>query len=360
MLEQETEQLVGAVGQRFTSIGPSVALKDILAADIPYPVKAFFRADVEAMLLDELAQYHKGSRFGVQHPEVQNLQQQMNSLLVMNYEFKREEFMRRLDDTVHLIVNYFIRPQWTLVNVLFEKEELLPSTALVKMFRYFGAYEYMKDVITRYVGDKRISSFTKKEFAMLLWKVDCEYVKRKSGGELAKALLPAYEFFDFPKKNNVSTLPTKALIKYFEDKGLSSVVVRLAGEEEQNKPAFTLEELGNVLEGVRRSSGAFEIEEPEHVHSTDKTAEQSNGQPEKNFLELFSEDDKQRFIKKIFCHSEPTFHDTLKSIGKLQSWKEASKVIDEIFIRNNINPYASDAVRFVEIISQQFHQKVVE
>lgn len=355
MLEQETEQILTSVKQRFTGLGDSIALKDILAANIPYPVKAFFRADVETMLLDELARYHKGSRFDSRHPEVQNLQQQINSILVMNYKFTREDFLQRLDDTVHLIVNYFIRPQWTLVSVLFEQEETLPSAALVKMFRYFGAYEYMKEIITQYINDKRIASFTKKEFATLLWKVDCEYVRRKSGDELAKALLPAYEFFDFPKTNGASTLPTKALIKYFEDKGVSSVVIRLAGEAEQNKSAFTREELGRVLEDIRRSSGAFETEQPEHVNPA---AEQPGESIHINFLEAIGDDEKPRFIKKIFYQNESAFKKILEILGTLSTWKEASKIIDEVFIRNNINPYSSDAVRFVEIISQQYHQRI--
>ena len=92
MFEQETESIIAAIRQRTIGSAGTFAVKDILASDIPHPVKTFFRADVEAMLMKELLTYHKTSRFPFDHVEVQSLQQQINSLLVLNYAFQREDF----------------------------------------------------------------------------------------------------------------------------------------------------------------------------------------------------------------------------------------------------------------------------
>ena len=128
MFEHETELIIDAVRQRVPRGGSesnSVVLKDILAADIPHPLKTFFRADVEMVLEDELQRHRKGSRFNFHHPEVQSLQKQISSILVLHYGYPLNEFNKRLEDTVHLMINYLIRPQWSLNNVLFEKEKTI-------------------------------------------------------------------------------------------------------------------------------------------------------------------------------------------------------------------------------------------
>jgi len=39
----------------------------------------------------------------------------------------------------------------------------------------------------------------------------------------------------------------------------------------------------------------------------------------------------------------------------IASWKDASRFIDEIFIQNDINPYSSDAKRFIDMVYQKFY-----
>ena len=131
MLEKEIERLFKLCEQNTIGKSEGTTVKDILAAEIPYPVKVFFRADVERMLHDEIRRERANSRFNYSHREVDNLQQQLSSLLVLNFTFRREEFLQKLEDGIHLIMNYLFRPQWTLTNFLFTpmKRSLKKSTA---------------------------------------------------------------------------------------------------------------------------------------------------------------------------------------------------------------------------------------
>ena len=175
MFEHETETIINTVKQRIPhSITDSstIVVKDILAAEIPLPLKSFFRADVEILLTEELTRQWKNSRFNFSHPEVQSLQHQINSFLVIHYSFRKNEFYQRLDDAVHLMINYLIRPQWTLANVIFEQGDTITTAKLMRLLKYFGPYEYIRSLILRYIEDRRISSFTKSDFSNILWKVD--------------------------------------------------------------------------------------------------------------------------------------------------------------------------------------------
>jgi hypothetical protein len=377
MLEQETDTIIRTVSQRITGTGDGIAVKDILAAEIPHPIKTFFRADVESLLTEELRNFHKSSRFNFQHPEVRGLQSQINSVVVLNYSFPRSEFQERLDNAVHMLVNFLIRPQWTLASVLFEDERKITSVTLGRLLRYFGPYEYLRTLIAHYVQEKNISTLTQAEFSKLVWRMDGEYIRRKAGDELARVMLPMYDFFDFPKNTGAKALPTKALIRYFEDKGLSTVMSRLEGESSKGKQDFALRELGEVLEEVRRTSGAFDagaFEQPPVPQAQSRPLEvayrpggqltimPSFGQvPVRSkgvqILAAIDEVDRQRFIRTIFRQDEPSFKSAIESIAKMSSWSDASNFIDENFNRNGVDRHSWEATRFVEVISQQFQVK---
>ena len=375
MLDQETANILRTIHQRLPETSP-LALKEILAADIPYPLKTFFRTDVEILLATESARIRKESRFKRDHPDVQPLQDQINSLLVMHYTFEIQEFHRRLEDAVHLIINYLVRPQWTLTGIAFEKERTLDVVALRNVLKYFAPYEYLRDLLVRYVQEKRIALIGQKEFSALLWKLDGEFVRRKSGDEMARILSPMFDFFDYPARTAANALPIRALVRYFEDKGLTSVIQRLEGEAAQGRGALTQHELGAILEDTRRTFGAFVVDKrEEHMHDITQPvtspaqppihtaqaepqvpppAEEKKGVPPL----IVDEHDRRRFVRKIFKHDETSFDSSLRTLSEAQSWKQASTLIDEIFIRNDVDPYSSEAKRFTELISQRFFARV--
>jgi hypothetical protein len=367
VLEAETDKIVQSIIERIPqAAGGAVSIKDILAADIPYAVKTFFRNDVETALLNEQRKYVKVSRFNLNHPEVQSLQYQINSILVLHYSFSTPDFLRQLSDIVHLTANYLIRPQWTMVNVLFENEHSIPAHVLIRLLQYFGPYEYFKEIAGRYLQEKQINTVSKESFKALIWKIDGEYLRRKSGDEIAKATQPLYDFFDYPQMAGSNALPIKTLIRFFEDKGLIMVLPRLEGEIAQGRTILTQKELASLLEDARRTLGSFQVEqvESDEHELMAKSSDQNSATaalPDKhsfNFESAIPESDKRRFIKRIFAHNEQTYIAALQGFNKITTWKDASKYIDELFIQYEVDPYSSEAKRFIEVIFSLYHAKI--
>ncbi len=253
MFERETEKIAAVASERTIGSRSAVAIKDILAAEIPHPLKTFFRTDVESMLLSEISSGRKGSTFEYGHPEVEKLQGQINSILIPRYTFQREDFLKRLGDAIHLMVNYLIRPQWTLVSVIFERDDVISAPTLLSMLKYFGPYEYIRDISKEYVQEKSAENFSRAEFTKLVRDIDRANVRRKSGSELARVLSPVYDFFEFPEKSPEFAIPSKALSLFFNDKGLGDVA-----DNFQSDRAFTRRDLSDILEDIRRKHGAFE------------------------------------------------------------------------------------------------------
>jgi hypothetical protein len=372
VLERETDQIIGVIGQKTIGQSPSISLREILASDAHPAVRAFFRADVEAMLLEEYRAAVGTSRFNHDHPDVRTAQASLNSALVMHFSFPRKEYLARLADAVRVLANYLVRPQWTLTGVVFEKEPAISLESLRRLMNYFTPYAYVKEVLFRYAGDRKISAFTKEEFSTLLWKIDAALVRRKTGQELCDILLPLFEFFDYPRTSAKNAIPVKALIRYFEDKGLTDVQTRLEGEMAQGVEGLTLEALSPILEDVRRTSGEFTAERPEQkpaaaggetlpgmapppgaAAGAQPVAGTGRGAPD--ISAAIAEGEKKKFIRKIFKQEDSRYVEALRELSSMPGWKEASRYIDEIFIRNDVDPYSGEAERFIEIVFQQYH-----
>jgi hypothetical protein len=364
MFEQETDELIRILFHRVGEGRSTIAVKHILAANIPSPIKTFFRADVEAMLLEEQNQARTTSRFNHDHPEVLGLQNQINSVLVLHYSYPESVFHDRLTDGVHLLINYLARPQWTLVESVFEKKNSISTPALDALLQYYEPYDYLKHLLHHYLVTKKIQAIDRGTFSTLLWKLDGEYIRRKDGDQIARLLIPFFDMINFLRIREEPTLPVNVLEKYFEDKGLIPVVTMLEGTLAQGKESLTNRELADLLEDIRRASGAFVVEpresEPAPFSSYRPIQEKISSPSEElstpaGITITLDEADRRRFIKKIFKQDPDAFARAIETLQHLPHWKDASRAIDEIFISQVIDPYSSDAIRFLEVLYRQYH-----
>lgn len=66
---------------------------------------------------------------------------------------------------------------------------------------------------------------------------------------------------------------------------------------------------------------------------------------------------KRRFVKRLFRKKEDEYSAFLERINQIQSWKQASKVIDDEFYNREINPYSKEAIALSDIIYLRFFPK---
>lgn len=385
MYEKDIDRLNKLTIIRTIGTADRISLKEVLAAEIPLPLRNLIRVDVEQKLQDELRNNFVNSRFDFSHTEAVSLQNRMNSILVLNYSFNRHEYLELVHDAIHLLLNYLMRPQWTLRSFIFDNTTQVSSEVILKALRNFSVYEYLKDLIVRIIQEKNVKLMTMNEFQSLIWKCDREFIRRKDGYQLAQITLPVYDFINYGNRETKSTVATKGLIKYFDDKGMRKIVDRLQIELHRNVNEISFDELCILLEDMRKTYDGFEfestsqkipseipvtvpreeapvvtitIDESEAVEKNDTISEQLSAKPQLPPLEnLFDDDERKRFIKKIFKKNEKDFTDAVTDINNMSSWKEASKYVDEIYILNEVDLYSPEATRFTEITYNRFFSR---
>lgn len=129
-------------------------------------------------------------------------------------------------------------------------------------------------------------------------------------------------------------------------------------EEEEYEEEYESEE---VEEEVEEEEYEEEQEEaPSMVANdlADLVARQiSSDNPLENLEPLIKGRLRRKTIKKLFRKKENEFLDFIGQLNVLQTWKDASRLIDDEFYERGINPYSKEAIAFSDTIYVRFFPK---
>jgi hypothetical protein len=410
IFESEIELIMNAVRARTIGEAESIRLRDILHADLHPALKAYFKARVWQMLHQErLTEVHsKKLPYGL--PEIMRLHDQIDILLVYNYVFGQHDFTLILDHAVHFQFNFLCRPQWTLLNFIFENQRRRPTSDIRRKLEYLVDYAYYGEIIKRYIDERGLAELTYEEFSELLEKLDQEIVARHSSVELALMTRPILRFIDTAREHvdrpvADSTIPINAAIVFFEDKKLNDIKERLEAERDGNAVTeVSLRQLANVIEQVRTGNESAEtvfpddrLEEqpvvalPAEVKPTIEAQSEKPKPPVKifsdfeedlpvvapevariqetvgepigmdssggvlvNLQSLFSPSEEKTFIRKVFNKDELLFREALDRLNMMADWKDASKYLQEMYITNDVDPFSEEVIMFTDKVQRRF------
>lgn len=418
IFESEIETILHSIRARTIGESESITLRQVLESDIHSGIKAYFRAEVEKLLQKEREKEVRSKKFPYSLPEVMRLQEQIDLLLQHYYEFDQKDFDALLDEAVHFQFNYLCRPQFTLMNFLFENRRRVPVADIERKLNYCVDYTYYREIIRRYIVDRGLAKMTYEEFQSLLEKIDREIVSRHTSWELARMLTALHRFVDagLPlarKPDGQPTLPINAVIVFFEDKKLMEIKERLEQERDtRNVEQITIQELANVVEKVRtaneeavavveekprkqtrvrrkpapepklepkpepvpkeptlrvaeKEQDLFQpvttperaIVQPFHQRTEQLDEEQTVGDErrEEGIHTIFSRSEQKHFAKKIFRKDDIAFREALDTLNIITSWEEASHYLDQLFVANNVDPFSEEAIEFTDKVYVWFH-----
>jgi hypothetical protein len=413
IFESEIELIMNSVRARTIGESETIRLKDILTADLHPAIKAYFKARVQQILQQERQTEVRSKKLPYPLPEVRRMQEQIDLLLVHNYEFGQHDFSLMLDHAVHFQFNFLCRPQWTLLNFIFENQRRRPTSDIRRKLRYCVDYAYYAEIIKRIIDDRGLAEMTYEEFSELLEKIDNEIVSRHSSVELSLMTRPILRFIEptqtAPRVTlGDMTIPINAAVVFFEDKKLNEIKERLETERDKNSlTQVSLRMLANLIEKVRTRNEDAEVVFPdEHVAEkeqekrTEKVETPQPVSPDQaatprgpvkvysdfydeqpkegspipttdqstsvlaegggevgelvNLQSLFSPSEEKTFIKKIFDKDELLFRETLDQINKMTSWGEASQYLRQVFLTNDVDPFSEVAILFTDKIQRRF------
>ena len=404
IFESEIEAIMNTVRARTIGAADTITLRGILRSEIHPAIKAYFKSEVEKQLIEARRQEVRSKNFPYSLPEIVSLQRQIDVILVHQYQFDQTEFEVLLDQSVHFHFNYLCRPQWTLLNFMFEDRRRLTTSELLRKLRYCADFPYFPRVLQRYIGDKGLAEIEYSEFKSLLKKIDDAILERHSAEELAALTRPLIRFLEMglPTAHfamGEPTLPINAAIVFFEDKQMLALKEKLEEERDQNGVDHVtvdqlaklikkhlvshLEQSGEPDQGPAEMSdvgssggGAADDGKPGEVIVPEvitdplpdsaipvgkaEAPEKPGHRPSKLLPELldvhtlFDETEIRVFTRRIFHKDSVEFRNGLDRLNTAATWLEASLMLDQIFLENNVDPFSKEAIRFTNKIYSRY------
>lgn len=138
-------------------------------------------------------------------------------------------------------------------------------------------------------------------------------------------------------------------------------------EEEEEEEEIVLEEkaaaappeTAEVMPAPAPEAEAEEEVNPEVAASlADHLAKQiSSDTPLEDLHQMIKGRVRKKSIKKLFKKKEAEFDDFINRLNVLDTWKDASRIIDDEFYNRGINPYSKEAITLSDIIYMRFFPK---
>ncbi|HEY6951704.1 MAG TPA: hypothetical protein VI758_04815 [Bacteroidota bacterium] len=411
IFESEIEQIKNVVRARTIGEAESITLRGLLGSRIHPAIKAYFRAEVERKLQEERQLEVRSKKFPYSIPEVVGLQHQEDLLLMVHYQFDQNEFDTLLDQAVHFTFNFLCRPQFTLLEFLFESQRRMSTSIIEQKLSYCPDYEYFTLLLKRYFTERGLAEISYEEFKELLSRIDNEVVACHTSRELAAMTNAIIGFVDAIRERGAGeaqakTLPINAAIVFFEDKRQDEIKLRLEYERDHNGlTEIDLLRLAEIIEHVRlltsEPASAMAIPDPaainptDGVPRTDEVSAEAKGAEETGFLNrvessnrtgdavvpaapdllqlpsthttdsvtaekpnlyaLLSSSEQKKILKKIFHKDEDEFHATLESLNQAPGWEEASFILDDLFLARDVSPQSKVAIVLTEKVFALFN-----
>ncbi|MBX2991644.1 MAG: hypothetical protein KF749_10815 [Bacteroidetes bacterium] len=296
MLERETELIKQIIIESTINGREALPLSEVVGAQIPRGVKSYMLAAVMDRLEDEFKQSHTLSGITKRIGSTVVAERTVLRSLATQYVLQRSEFEKLVEDTVHFLENYLCRPQWTLVQMMFEKEERIPFETLVRKFERVVDYAYYGTLVERHARRRNMHEMDKHSFATLIARIDEEIARQHSPRELAYLTKPIFDFLLYGDSTPTRPVPVESILLFFDDKkmmGVKEYIERICHVRSRTQISIAeltgiLEDLYNVETTVKEEvqESEQEILKPiEHTIEATEKAVESEPSPEPPGLE---------------------------------------------------------------------------
>ncbi|MCL5020534.1 MAG: hypothetical protein M1339_02490 [Bacteroidetes bacterium] len=406
MFEKEISGYAFNITKRYT--GDRVKLSTLLSdAELPDDFKKFAEAEVEEILDMEGLGQSKTGKFDLSTPEVQALFKEIHHILKNSYEFPREDFLDLADKASKFVFNYVIRPRWTLEKFLFKGEQQTDKTSIRRASRFFNCYTYYPKGIIEYLEFHGKTTLDIETWKRLHSKID-EHLLSTLPAKLSGLTSGLFSLFEF--SSGAQKVPSDAMALFFRDKNAAEIVDRIEfARDVKNIRSLDVMTLAMVLEASSRDVSqdiavlprseeppkefrTFERqkvthplhpEEPPAREIPDIVMNETPGSPSspveesavtphmpemerqrppeglklatpssiRNFMSAKLE---EKIIRKIFHGSRSGYQVALHKIDESANWQTASKIVEGIFIDNDVDPFSKYAVAFTDVVSAKF------
>lgn len=404
MTETAASPLFGQVVARTIGEREQIAMREVLAADVPDGIRAHLRASMLRSLQGELdASAHIGPLLRAPGPAGRILRHTLGVVLP-DVVLRRSQYLSLLVEAVRFHESMVVRPRATLVTHLAHAGGAPPAGADIEAkLDAVGEYPYLTHLLRRTLARHPSAARSAEGIRALIDRLDDEVVRRHTPLELARLAGSVFALYERGVAGE-PRCPVEPIAAFFDDKRMGL----LARSIEQicsmrGQRTLSREELAGILVDLHRAASATDGPagaQPEAEGTAEPEAEASRQEPapparkadepppgagrpapaesaappepspdaDEPPLEpaatpphtvpgvetLVDPELRREVVRKLFQRDEAYYESIVLALNRLRTWEETTGYLASIFEINHLDPRSPVVAAFIDAIQGRF------
>jgi len=362
MFEKEIEFIYNYYLNKIEKLNAFVTFDQLASANLHPALLQYVSAEIDYLIFEDRQKLLKESLFDYSGDKINEYFTKISEEIKLTKKFSKDYISKLLLHATSFNVNYVVRPNWSLIQFIFENEDEKYVSEVKQILNYLYYYPYYKRILTNYFNKKHLYKISEEELSGVLDKIDRINLENNFTEIVNESLKNIVDFINIGEVGNNKI--SKDIIEYFlidKDFEEPSKILdeKLTGSSDDK---YKVDEYREIILSLQEQE-----EEEETVDSVEE--EQVEEQPE----EVKPDDETQKVEEEVAIEEEIIAEENEleessvneeveeSSENSTQSESEKVKEVDELIDENEFEPPELDEdARIEDTDVQEVYDMVIE
>ncbi len=247
MLEKEIKFIIDFTLNRIKKLGSYFTYDKLVSAELHPAIILYISAELDFLIYEDRKKLLQNSAFDYSGSEISKYFNLIGEEIKKNKRLTFEDVKTLVTRAVTFNVNYLIRPNLTLSQLIFTDEKTRNVNEIKMMLNYLYYYDYVKNVFHGYFSKRKILSLSGTEFDMILGKIDQQMFSEHTNDLIDNALVSISEFLNEGGVNKTQ-IAAQTVEIFLKEKNMMEALFKLRRSiPSDDKRSYDIEDIRRIL-----------------------------------------------------------------------------------------------------------------
>jgi hypothetical protein len=247
MFEKEIKFIIDFTLNRIKKLGSFFTIEKLASAEIHPAIILYISNNLDYLIYKDRKMILQNSSFDYSGTEIAKYFNLISEEIKKNRRLALEDVKTLLSHAVTFNINFLVRPNWTLIKLIFDESKTRNVNEIRMMLNYLYYYDYVRNVFHGYFSKRKILSLSETEFGLILNKIDKQMFSEHTNDLIDNALVSIAEFFNEGGLNK-TRISTQTIEMFLKEKNLMEPLFKLRRSiPAEDKGKFDIEDIRKIL-----------------------------------------------------------------------------------------------------------------
>jgi len=172
MFEKEIEFIYNYYLNKIEKLNSFVTFDQLASANLHPALLQYVSAEIDYLIFEDRQKLLKESLFDYSGDKINEYFTKISEEIKLTKKFSKDYISKLLLHATSFNVNYVVRPNWSLLQFIFENEDEKYVSEVKQILNYLYYYPYYKRILTNYFNKKHLYRISEEELSGVLDKID--------------------------------------------------------------------------------------------------------------------------------------------------------------------------------------------